>query len=779
MELVKYQLTDKQKTKERAIEMIEHFVPDFTGSMSWVWKEYEQDLANYKLYNNQLDPEEFKQYCDPLGLGGLAFENKIKPFNIGSKNIDVLLGEELKRNDRFSAVLIGEGGSKQKSLELQQLYEASVQAEIERLIVREQVKLQQMEPQQAEEYLKYLESFVRPEDIEVGDFQSESEILVNKIINYAYFSEKLAKQKNDGFFHSLISGREVVYVGMNNGKPCIRVENPLFVFFEKSPDTQMIQDGNWAGKLSAMTIFDVLNEYGDDLTKEEIERLESQVRGASEGTTWGKTMEYNRRGTLTNRFANQFSSFSTKQELEDGLGGVSRKANSSYDSNLVEVVHLEWKWFRKVGFLEYTDEYGETQITFVDEDFPVPTNAVKFKKTNNYGKQVVTYQWQDPEMGYRSIEYMMIPEVWEITRIDGDIFTRFRKVQNQYISIDNPFEQKLSYHGTRYSAVNAKSISPMGRQKPYIFLYILIMYQIGELISRNYGPIANIDTSQIDTNLGKADGLDPVQTTLTYLTKGWNFYNSLNNTQGGGAIASRPQPGSVSNMSTTVDLNNMLNILQWLDLEAGMSIGISPQRKAMFSNNSNVTDNQQSITQSSHITEKLFFVHNELWSDVISTYVNIFKRWAKQRLMDNRSIELNYILPNKSKEVLKISHVDFEQINVFPTYSSSDDEYIREMRELALVFAQNDANIEDISNILLARARGTSPEEVHKMITISSRKREAIAQQQDQRNTEIRAEIAQMNNEAKEDMQAHEIEKIRVKGEEDRKLEEIKNKTKK
>lgn len=777
MEILRTRLNEDEKTLEAAKEMIDYYMPDFMTGDIYSWEEYNNDLANYKLYNNVIDPIEFQQYCDPLGVDeDLAMtSSKIKPYNIGAKNIDVLLGEELKRNDRFSAALLGESGNFQKNLELTEKYQESIKAELDRIIMMKQVELGMMAPEEAQQYMQYLEGFVSPPDLEVGDFQSELEILANKIIHYAYYAENITRKKNDGFFHALLSDKEIVYVGSKFGKPAIQIRNPLFVFFEKSPDTELIENGNWAGELQVMTISDVIKEYGEDLTEEELEDLENRVHGSTQHGKIQPEMKYGRENTVTNRYLARLGTmdFIEREEQREGLHGRSKKASGDFDNSIVEVVHMEWKWQRKVGFLEFLDDYGKLQTRIVANDYPVPEDADMNEYRNRYDRKVKRYEWEDDLGGPKAIEWMWIEEVWEITRIDGDIYTRFRKVPDQYISIDNPFDCKLSYHGRRYSAVNAASISAMGRQKPYLFLYIITMYQVGELISRNFGPILNIDTSQIDPNLGNGDPKSAVPKTLAYMQRGYNFYNSLNNNKGG-ALISRPQPGNVSNMSTTADLLNMMQILQWLDFEAGMAIGVSPQRKAQFSSNSNVTDNQQSITQSSHITERRFFLHNELWSSVIQTYVDKFRRWASKRIRDGRSIELNFILPDKTKDVLKMTDVSMAQLNIFATHSSADDDYINAMQELLLVYGQNSGSFEDISNILLARARGTSPEEIHKMITMNERRRQQSEEALKQQELDVRKTLQQMQIEAREDEQAHDIVKIQVEGDEDRKTEILK-----
>ena len=84
--------------------------------------------------------------------------------------------------------------------------------------------------------------------------------------------------------------------------------------------------------------------------------------------------------------------------------------------------------------------------------------------------------------------------------------------------------------------------------------------------------------------------------------------------------------------SNTTDLLNLANILSWLDQQIGMGFGISPEREAQFSSNTNVTDNRQAIIQSSTTTEYHFFYHNDVWKRVMTYYLNVFRLWAEDRL---------------------------------------------------------------------------------------------------------------------------------------------------
>ncbi len=104
-------------------------------------------------------------------------------------------------------------------------------------------------------------------------------------------------------------------------------------------------------------------------------------------------------------------------------------------------------------------------------------------------------------------------------------------------------------------------------------------------------------------------------------------------------------------------------------------------------------------------------------------------------------------------------------IGLFVTDSGKEFEYINQMAEMTKLMAQNGASIETVSYILKARAQGTSPEEIHKMITklqLDAEKRSQATSEADQENQKA---IAQMQIEAEGRKFAHEIDIENIKGE--------------
>ena len=769
-------LPESKKTEKLAIEIMDSLIPEFSGANANFY-EYEKDLDNYRLYNNIIDQKQFESYCNPLGIEIDQFMNEIRPYNKTYSQIDVLLGEELKRGDNFRTLLVSDADLEIKDQELRDVFAEGIRGEIQKIMAEVQLRNQELSEEEFEQRMQEIQSsFPDPAKTTRDGFLSSVEIATNEILEFAKFDLDIQSLKNEGYFHALISDKELLYVGIEGGKPIIKVLNPLHTFFLKG-DQKYVQKGQAAGHRSQMTVAEVLENYGTDMNSKDLDKFIERYSTGSNDYVGGKPeMFYGRENTLTSKYWRHIYQDSLWMSY-DGQYGEDYMPHETNWNSKVWVTHCEWKWFRKVGFLYTFNEYGEKDVTIVDDKYPFPKkDATVIDYVNQYGRKNKKFVWTDEFGEQREIEFMWIPRVWEGTRIDEDIYVNVREKPYQGISTEDPFGScVLGYHGRRYNAVNAKSISMMGRMKPFQFLYFIAAHQFAELVSKNIGPILGVDTSQIDSNLADGDPKEAAEKTMWYLYKGFNVYNSMQNEFGSAPTnLGRPAPGKVENASTTADLLNLSQILTWLEFEIGKAAGISPQRAAQFSANTNVSDNRQAITQSAHMTEKYNHQHDKTWAEVLNSYVRIFAQWVKNQFAADptrKNLKLQYMLSDQSMKTLMLTPdmANLSDVGIFASNSGADDAYMQKMEDLSMTMIQHEAATSvDISNILKSRAQGTSPEAVHKQLMLAQMRREEredmVAQQQTQMQQELMAQQDQMADKQHQ----REIELIRVKAQLDK-----------
>lgn len=752
--ILRHRISNKEKyanDSEWAIQYIDTIIPSFTRTSSHSHL-YDEMLSNYRLYNNIINQEEFDKFCNYYGVDVGAIQDEILPYNKTYAKINLLCGEELKRGSGYKVHLANDVAIKRKDDELRAKISERIDQELN-LVVREQEMLQQGIPQeQIDLQLKEEKEKLAP-DLNIKEFRSELEILANHIINYGTYDQNVKSQKNEGFKHALLTDLEMVYVGMHRGKPIIKVMNSINSFFHKSPETKYIQDGDYAGRRWMTTRFQAMDEYLDIMSEKDKDTFMNRFGPTLRSGGLNKAPDMNFENTQRYRDLHRLNA---EANIYEGVGSYSTDKNFTYKYDNVEVIHVEFKTEREVGFLTTYNEFGYEVIDIVSDEFKVPKNATKINFINKFGNNTVKYEWSDFEGRYNCIEWIWIPRVWEATRIDGDIYVNIREKPNQPFSINDPYGScKLGYHGVVFHDMNAKSVSVMSRMKPFQYLYFIAMNQMNHLVSRNFGPVLNYDLAQTPDFQDKY-GRDNMEMSLYYLTKGLVFYNSMQNTQGGQMPSNRGNAVEVKNMSSTQDILNLSQMLEWLDEQIGMAAGVSKQRESQISANTNVTDNQQAIAQSMHITELIFNLHNDLWKHIFNSYISIFKFWVKQHFENNegkREMVLNYMLPEGTSELFKVTpeHLEDVEFGLFVTDSGNSEAYRQQITQLLQPMIQNQMQgAVAISEILKGVVNGDSPEQIHKQIKTLSDEVQKRLEKQQEADTEIQKQSLALQREMQE-----------------------------
>lgn len=631
----KQRVSYSEKVKDNyqwAKDVLDNLLLDYASDEMIVNKnrsDYDRMLSNYQLFNNQLNQADFERECNPYGLDVNELKDEIQPYNKTYNKIQVLLGEELRRPFDFRAVLTNSDGVKSKLLMQDEMFKNYVYQQIQATLESLKVQLDEdmFDPELA----------VPPDEIQ--DYMSTKyldarEILANKLLKYIIRSQDLKHTKNDTFKHALISGSEFAYVTSLNGEPAVIPVNPLGMFFYKSPETKYVQDGIYAGYRTYMPAGDVLDNYGQFLKSEDLKRIDATREGFinKNASHINKHMIYH------------FDSYWDAYDAPPYTEGSYMSASSPSFDWLVQ--HVEWRSQKKVGFLMYTNQYGDKQEDIVSEDFEVPPFSEKMVVTEAYNRRVTYNTWVDEQGTTYALSWGWIPEVWEGTRIGEDIYCKMGPKEYQFRSVDNPFRVKLGYHGLSYSAMNATPISLMDRMKPFQYLYFIIMHKLKKLIAQDKGTIFHFDVSMIDPQIG-------LEKTLYYLTSmNIDFYNPLHNFTAEGGYQRSKVTGS-TDMSTTQNIANYISILDAIDNQISDVAGVNRQREGQTAPNEAVTNSQNNIQMSSVITEIYFEAHNKLWEKVLESLVETAqvcyksKGMTKQFILDDLSLATLQFLPGE------------------------------------------------------------------------------------------------------------------------------------
>ncbi len=705
-DLPKQRLSYKNKAKDNfawAKQTLNVLIDNFSstyGVVSSTSTNYHRMLSNYQLYNNELNQADFEKECNPLNIDIGAFKDTIQPYNKTYNKIQVLLSEELKRPFVFKVVLVNSEGIKSKVLYRDNLIKQYIQNQIQKSlssVYGENPPEDAMDPNEVNKYMRtsYLEA---------------REITASKILEYLWKKLDIDSLKNDSFKHGLISGYEFVYVGRENDEPYIEGLNPLGMFYHKSPEVKFIQDGLYAGYKTYMTTADILDRFGMYLSDEDKDRIDSRDNYSGNNLI-GPTMKY--------------PDHTVNDTVSRNIGSY---GESSIRQSDMIVAHVEWKSYRKVGFLTSVNDYGDEEVTLVSEDFEVPSYATKETVVKSYGRKCV-YTYFD---GY-SLYWDYIPEVWSGVRIGADIFCKIGPKEDQFRSLDNPYDVKLGYHGAAYSSMNASAVSLMDRMKPFQYLYFIIMHKLKKLIAQDNGKVYQFDRSMVDPKLG-------LEKTLYYIKElNIDIYNSLQN-------ADQPGVNQRGKVTQATDMSNMQNIMGYVNLLAAIDqqisdvAGITRQREGQMSPNEAVGNSQSAIQMSSAVTEIYFHLHFNLWGKILTSLVQTAQSCYKEK-----SVVKQYVLNDLSLATLEITPDDLNNsdFGVFISSSIKDNDLFKSLQSLAAdLIRSTRASFSDLISLYSA----TSAEELKNEILASEEKTNALNAQSQQQQLEAQAQVEQAKN---------------------------------
>lgn len=644
----------------------------------------------YNLYNSIFDEKDFKSITNPFKVED-GFPATPHDFNIIRPKVDLLIGEETKRPLNFRVIRT----SQEATSEMQEKEKQMILQYIEAAITA------RMSPEEAQQFQQQLQSgeIMPPEQIAKYMDKDYKDIVENTAYHsLTYLREKLDLDNEfiKGWKDGLISGREIYYVGVLNAEPYAERVNPICFSYDKSPDLDFIEDGSWCCRKMRMPITEVYDRYYDKLEEKDLDKLEEMI-GSTPGRNLGDRSPVDM-GIQLRIYDNP---------IFEGSG-----------KSLVNVWHCCWKSFKKIFYVTTTDEAGQPQINIVDETYQPVGNEV-------------------------SVEPDWIIEVWEGYRAGSDLYFGIQPIEYQHVSIDNPNSQKLPYCGAIYSNTNSKPRSLVSILKPLQYMYIVLWYRLELAIARDKGKVVNMDITQIP----KSMNISPAKWMHYLSSVGVNFINPY---EEGWNIPGREggKPAQF-NQITALDLTMSNVIAEYIQLMdkieelAGTISGITQQREGAVSSSEMVGNVERSVVQSSHITEPLFWVHNQCKRRVLNMLLNT----AKGAWEETGKQKLQYIFDNGERAFLDITpKFYYEDMDVFVSDTSKDLVNIQKLQQLIQPAMQNGASLLEAAEILTNDNFNIIKQKLKDMQT----RQEQIQQQQQEAEAQQQQQLQQMQNESKQ-----------------------------
>jgi hypothetical protein len=597
---------------------------------------------NYDLFNGKFNKADLEYVCNPLGLEDNEFPATLQHYDIISPSLNLLIGEETKRPDNVIVFSESPNDINRKQKKLKDSIVAALQQKLIAEIDPSTIDPNNPPPT-PEEIVKYQKH-------NVSDM---IESQANKMLKYLRKSLNTKEVFKRGWKDALITGEEIYWTGVLNNEVQFRRCNPLNITVVLDGDSEFIDDAIAVIEVRMLAPSTIVDEFGSELTKaqlDEIEAISKRYTTAFNLINQNPTFTIDRQGSVVDTGLSNFASINSTA--------------GSFNSELIRVVRVEWKSFKKLYHLMYTDENDMPQEQIVDESFKLSVFKQAFPDART--------------------EEFWVNEAWEGIKIGSNIYVNVQPKENQRRRMDNPYYSKLGYTGLIYNSTNSKSVSLLDRLKPYQYLYNVISYRLELAFASDQGKIMLMDLAQVP----RSEGMDLNKWMYYLKAMKIGFINSFEEGRKGAST------GKLSNFNQfqAIDLslaNQIQQYIQTLDYikqQVAFISGVSPQRLGAISNQELVGNVERSVNQSALITEYLFDAHDDVKRRVYTAMIEC----AKIAFRNGKKAQ--FVLDDMGIELLDIAELEFEnsEFGVFMSNSSKDQSVIETLKQLSQAALQSD-----------------------------------------------------------------------------------------
>ena len=276
--------------------------------------------------------------------------------------------------------------------------------------------------------------------------------------------------------------------------------------------------------------------------------------------------------------------------------------------------------------------------------------------------------------------------------------------------------------------------------KQYNYLYDVIHDRLNKMMARNWGKIIQLDLAKVpaDWDIDK----------WLYFASHMGLAVTDSFKEGNIGSATGKLAGALNNAQSGVidadwgnNIQQYINLLTFIKMEMSEVAGISPQREGQISNRETVGGVERATLQSSHITEWLFTIHDDVKRRALTCFLETAKAALK-----GRSKKFEYILPDNSRQLITIDGDEFAEADygLVVDNSNGSQKLQSQIETLAQAALQNQTL--SFSTIMKIYS-STSLAEKQRMIEEDERNIRERAQQAQQQELQSQQQIAQMNQE--------------------------------
>lgn len=613
---------------------------------------HQKMISNYNMYAGKINIQELQNYITTDIDEEML--KKVQHYDITISKLRTIIGEMIGRSMNFQAVATNKDAM---NIRLRKMDELLLKHANDLMVMIENGLSTEEIDKQNKQGLKSINKFIKSE------FKLKSEIEANNILKYHQHRQNYKELFLNGFEHAILSAHECYWVGVKN-EPVIEMLNPLNIRYQMSPDLKTIEDSDWACYEYYITLSDAYNYLSKYITDEEGYK---QLDALGSNNYNPNSYYYNQMRNYVewNNVKKNFPDFTNPEENSHFTINTVIPTFKNLGLNLVKVINAEWKSLKKLGSLTRYDDKKGVIKDIVNETYKL-----------------------DKDSGDKEIKWYWVPEVWTGIKV-GDstqrLYLNIKPKEEQFNDIENPHKCKLGFVGKIYNYVNSEPIALIDRAKPYQYLYNVISLQVERLLASEIGRVLMLDVNAIPADMEYPD--------FAYMLK--TFKIAPFDTSRPEFKKSNFQGFGTTDLSlATQAISQRIELLSYLQLRASEVIGITKEREGRVNNNSNVTDNQQSIIQSNYITENEFFQHEQCIKNVLSQFLEVCKLYYKDNPIEA------VMLDNNTPLSISTEQLPYYKYDIFISSSSKDKDLIKFTDTISQALIQNGYKYSDIIKMM-------------------------------------------------------------------------------
>ena len=574
---------------------------------------------NYDLLNGKLHMSDIELVLNPDNIKAGFVPDRIQHYPIMNSKLNVLRGEESRRVFDYRVIVTNPNAI----------------SEIENNKKEELLKnLQELIANTSKSEEEFNQELEKLNDYYTYEWQDMREIRGNAILNHYVKEYNIPLLFNNGFMDAATVGEEMYQCDIVGGEPVIERLNPLKVRIFKSGYSNKIEDADMIIIEDYWSPGKVIDTYYDVLSKKDIEYIENIPDHVGQASIDSMDNIDERFGYVNNYMVGE--EISTDGFYFDPFNLFSDSISNSllpYDlAGNIRVLRMYWKSRRRIKKVKsYDPETGEEIYNFYPETYVID-------KDNGEEDQI-----------------LYINEAWEGTKIGTDIYVNMRPRVIQYNRLSNPSRCHFGIIGSIYNLNDSRPFSLVDMMKRYNYFYDVIHDRLNKIMARNWGKLLRLDLAKVPKK---------------WDIEKWMYYAKTNGIavedsfkEGNIGSATGKLAGALNNSSSGVidaefgnSIQSQINLLEFIKMEMSEVVGITRQREGQISNRETVGGVERATLQSSHITEWLFVIHDDVKRRVLECFLETAKIAFK-----GRSKKFPYILSDGSMKIMDVDGDEFAE----------------------------------------------------------------------------------------------------------------------